>query len=455
MGKEKDILDLLNNIIVDEDEFNNINIELNDIEKKRIRKKYRQKIFLRKRVLKSSAIMATLVSVIFLGGIAAPAMATSNIPILSNIYESLGIYSDYKDYTKYIGETKKVGKYEYKIEEFMVTPYKSLIGIKIISDDVIPENHQGFMTDIEVGGVHWDSGSSKRYRVNDHTLVTIIEHNYNNKVPKKANITVNIHSIDSDDDANETFGRFQFKADFDGSYNEFTSIEVNNIRFENYGVKLKEINSSIMGTDIVSKIRSKEDSVEDYISKKDKLEYVLKVEDKFYGGDKYSSLDSSFWSGIEGVAITQIDNLKYDQIINANNITLMVYEAKYSNDELTSVYTDDNQSVDKTEQGVSYVEEYKFQDGTKGLLYNLERYKDTVKIHYKGKESDIIPLSKYVGIYSDKIPNRMYYPNIYRKSDLEGEFIIEFKNIPQEDEDLNMTFGCNNEYSLMGEYKIK
>lgn len=454
MGKEKDILDLLNNIIVDEDEFNNINIELNDIEKKRIRKNYRQKIFLRRRVLKSSAIMATLVSVIFLGGIAAPAMATINIPILSNIYDSLGIYSDYKDYTKYIGETKKVGKYEYKIEEFMVTPYKSLIGIKIISDDVIPENHQGFMTDIEVGGVHWDSGSSKRYRVNDHTLVTIIEHNYNNKVPKKANITVNIHSIDSDDDANETFGRFQFKADFDRSYNEFTSIEANNISFESYGIKLKEINSSIMGTDIVSKIQSREVSEEEYIAKKDKLEYVLKIDDKFYSGNKYASVDNSFFGGIKGVAITKIDNLKYDQIIYANNITLIVYEAKYSNDELTRISTDD-QSGSKTEQGVSYVEEYKFQDGTKGLLHNLERYNDTVKIYYKGKESDIVPLSKHVMIYSDKAPNKVYYPDICRKSDLEGEFIIEFKNIPQEDEKLNMTFGDNNGYSLIGEYRIK
>lgn len=81
------------------------------------------------------------------------------------------------------------------------------------------------MVSVEIGGVRWNSGSSKDYRIDDHTLILTEEHNYNNKVSKKANIKVDIHSIDSNDNTNETIGRFEFKANFDRSYTEFSSIK--------------------------------------------------------------------------------------------------------------------------------------------------------------------------------------------------------------------------------------
>ena len=462
MNNEKEILDILDNININEDEFNDIDIELNYIEKKRIRKnykkKYKKKIAVKKFIVKKSIIAAGLVVVICLGGIATtnPAMA-SNSPIISSIYDSLGIYDEYKDYTKYIGETTKAGKYEYSIEEFMVTPYKSLLGIKITSEEVIPENHQGFMVSIEIGGVRWDSGSGNQRRIDDHTLILTEKHNYNNKVSKKANIKVDIHSIDRNDNTNETIGRFEFKANFDKSYNEFTSIKINNVEFEKYGIKLSEINSSIMGTDIISKIRSKEKDEEEYSLKNDRLEYVLKVDDKFYGGNKYCSTSSGIF-GIKGLAITKIDNLKFNEVKDAKDITLIVYKAKYTQDELFEIGIDDGVKSDKImEQGISYVKEYRFKGGTVGLFYGLERTNDTIKVHYKGKESNIVLLSQNLRIYSDKSMGEYYYPTIYKDLGLKDEFIIEFKNIPQEDMSLNMAYGFNihNDYTLIGEYKIK
>lgn len=66
-----------------------------------------------------------------------------------------------------------------------------------------------------------------------------------------------------------------------------------------------------MGTNIVSKIQSKEKDEDS--SKNDKLKCVLKVDDKFYGGDKQDSTRSGIF-GIKGVAITQIDNLKFNEV---------------------------------------------------------------------------------------------------------------------------------------------
>jgi len=212
-----------------------------------------------------------------------------------------------------------------------------------------------------------------------------------------------------------------------------------------------------MGTDIISKIRSKEKDEEEYSLKNDRLEYVLKVDDKFYGGDKYSSTHSGIL-GIKGLAITKIDNLKFNEVKDAKDITLIVYKAKYTQDELFEIGIDEGVKSDNMmEQGISYMKEYRFEDGTMGSFYGLERTNDTIKVHYKGKESDIVLLSRNLKIYSDKSMGKYYYPTIYKDSDLKDEFIIEFKNIPQEDMSLNMTYGFNihNDYTLMGEYKIK
>lgn len=142
----------------------------------------------------------------------------------------------------------------------------------------------------------------------------------------------------------------------------------------------------------------------------------------------------------------------------AKDITLLVYEAKYTQDELFEIGIDNGVKSDEIiEQGISYVKEYKFEDGAMGLFYGLERTNDTIKVHYKGKESDIVLLSKNLKVYHDKDIAKYYYPIIYKDPDLKDEFIIEFKNVPQDDVLLNMAYGLNinNDYTFMGEYKIK
>lgn len=457
MINQREVLEIIDNIDINEEEFNKIDVELNDIEKKRIKKSYKDKIKYKKFSYKNAIVAVGLTITICTGMVLCSPVMASNIPVLSRIYENLGIYDEYEDYTTYVGQSEKIGKYTYTVEEIMVTPYKSLLGIKIKSDDIIPENHQGFMTSLEIGGVSWSSAESKNYRIDDNTIVTTIEHNYDRKVPKKSSIKLSIHSIDVNDDYNDTMGSFEFKANFDSSYSKFTTIPVKNIEFDKYGVKLNEINSGIMGTNIVSKIKSNEDDEGVYLSKNDKLEYILNVDGKFYSGYKYSNLRSTLF-GIKGLAITEIDNLTFNDIDESKNIELMVYEAQYTNDEIIEMSSGEYREAEKTfDQGITYEEEYKFEDGTFGNLYGLERLDETVKVHYRGKESDIVPLTQNLRLYSNKNPNKYYVPNIYKNLNIDGEFIIEFRNIPKSDYSLEMTFWNNsyNSYSLLEEYKIK
>lgn len=273
---ENEIKNLLDNVDINENEFDHITVELNDIEKKRIRKNYKKTITKKSSIIKKVGVACILVLTVGITPIIAqPAMAY-NIPILSNIYETLGIYHEYKDYTTYVGQSVEVSKYTYTIDNIMVTPNQSLMAVKITSTDPIPEDHEGFIISPSIGGVHYDTGSSKDYRIDDHNIVITLENEYLTKVPKKSTIKIDIESFDSRD--TDSHGTFEFKADFDRSYTEFTSIPVENVTIDKYGVKIKEINSSIMDTKIIS------DGYET-----EKLKFLLNIDGILYSGLESSS----------------------------------------------------------------------------------------------------------------------------------------------------------------------
>ncbi|BCZ48835.1 hypothetical protein psyc5s11_49020 [Clostridium gelidum] len=435
---EKGITNILDNIDISEKEFDHIDVELNDIEKKRIRKNYKKTIIKKSSIVKKVGIACALVIAISITPIIAPPAMASNIPILSNIYETLGIYHEYKDYTTYIGQSINVSKYTYTIDNIMVTPYKSLMAVKITSTEPIPEDHEGFMITPSIGGVHCDSGSSQDYRIDDHNIVITFEHDYLNKIPKKSTIKIDIESFDYRD--TDSHGTFEFKSDFDRSYTEFTSLPVINTNIDKYGVKVKEINSSIIETNIVS---------EGY--EKDKLKFLLNIDGKLYGG--LESLSS-------GKMTTRIEGLNVNAINNSKNISLLIYEAKYSEDECD----DRNESLKKIieqptnieEQNVFFLPYYNFLDGHKGEFYNLEKNENTIIIHYKGESSDIISLSDMSASYEGNI-NLAISKVILNPND-KNDFILEFNNLPK-DKKIKLSFlnmrDINNSYTLLDTVKVK
>lgn len=435
---EKEIMNILDNIDISEKEFDHIDVELNDIEKKRIRKNYKKTITKKSSFIKKAGIACGLVLIIGITPlIATPAMAC-NIPILSNIYETLGIYHEYKDYTTYISQSIKVSNYTYTIDNIMVTPNQSLMAVKITSTEPIPADHEGFMITPSIGGVHCDDGSSQDYRIDDYNIVTTIENGYINEVPKKSTIKIDIESFDSRD--TDSHGTFEFKTDFDRSYTEFTSLPVKNATIDKYGVNVKEINSSIMETTIVS---------EGY--EKDKLKFLLNIDGKLYGG--LESISS-------GQMTTRIGGLDVNAINNSKNISLLIYEAKYSEYECDyrkeSLKKTIEQPNNIEEQNVSFLPYYNFLDGHKGEFYNLERNENTIRIHYNGKASDIIPLCDVSAWYEGNI-NLAISKVILNPKD-KNDFTLEFNNLPKDKKIklsfLNMNEMVNN-FTLLDTFKVK
>lgn len=248
----KEIVEILDSINIDEKEFDNIDVELNDIEKKRIKNKYNKSIKRKRSGLTKVAMAAGLTLVIGAGAVMATPVMAINVPVLGSVYEKLGIYDEYKDYTTYVGESQQVQGGAYTIEEIMVTPYESMIAVKITGNEPLPDVYAGFMVDIKIGDVSWSSGQSQEYKIDEYNTVEVMRHRYDKKVPEKSTINIKIHEMSSDENPSKFgYGNFDLKVDFGKSYEEVGKMKLKNVSLDEYALKFKEVNTSIMGTQLV------------------------------------------------------------------------------------------------------------------------------------------------------------------------------------------------------------
>lgn len=449
---DKEILDLVDNLNIDENEFNNIDVELSHIERKRIQKNYRKNINKKNNRIKKVAIASGIIITLGTCGFMVTPTLARNVPFIGRIHETLGLTNPYEDYTKYVGQSTKVKGGTYTIEEIMVTPYKSLIAIRITGDEPISDDMFGFMISPSIGGERWRSGRSSGYRLDDNNIVRVIEHSYKKKIPEKADIKIIIHQ-EATEEKPAIFGdgEFEFKVDFSKGYDEFKSINVNNVYFKDIGLNINKINSDIIGTDIIGTIYAKSNSGDNLgervFKKYDDLKFVLNVDGKFYGG--YTSVTGEFKDNkVKGDMVIEIQNLKVNDIKSAENISLYVYEDKNP----LRGYTEENYKEPemKNSSGVSYSEIMEFRDGHKGEFYKVERKDDVVKIYYKGHEEDLAYVANSHGWIEEGIN---YFPATTKIN--EGEFILEYKDVPK-DKEFKLSHGrFLNSLTYIGEYKIK
>ncbi|MPQ43811.1 DUF4179 domain-containing protein [Clostridium tarantellae] len=473
---DKEILDIVNNIDIDESEFEHIDVELNDIEKRRIRNKYRKSVKKKNYFVKKIVMVSGLVCITVIGGFMVTPTRASNIPILGKVYEGLGVYDEYEEYRKYVGESIQVKGGKYTLEELMITPYKSLMAIRITSDKPILESEMEFMVDANIGGISWDRGTTKSYRIDDYNIVEVIEQSYDKKIPQKALVKINIHQMETlEKPSFIEQGKFHLKADFGNSYNDFESIDISNLVMKNLLLEFSKINASVMGTDITGTIKIKDESnnysLDEISEKYSKLQLLLEVDNNFFSAPLNTSW-SKIGKSINGSIKVKIPNLKYEEIKKAKDIKLSVYENKYTSLENLSVYESDNAINNlnsKNEQkdnikeinGVKYKETIEFSDGHKGVFSNLNINNNTISISYKGNKEDIHYLTnltlEVLNEQSELYSHFKIYPQVFKDSNKEDEFFIKFKNIPQ-DKNLEIFTGFGEEWNnkkLLEVYEVK
>lgn len=460
----KDLLAALDNLDIDESEFDNVNIELNDLEKKRIRSKYKKAIRNKSSLPKKIAIVAGLSIMISTGAFFSSPVRASNIPVLNSIYEMLGVYDEYIDYSQYVGQSIDVEGGTYTLEEIMVTPYSSLFSIRITGNEPLPEGYEGFMVTSSIGGVQFTSATTNIHKIDDYNIIQVIESRYSSKIPKKSTINISIHEMSTEDNpATLGHGNFEFKVDFGKSYDEFASLPIKKAKLDSYGLKFKEINSSIMGTQILGDIKAINNSEKEYHEDINNLYCLLNIDGKIYGS--FASFGvTSLGKLILGDGSFVFDGLKVDEFRNAEKITLSAFKSKYNNEELLNLYdSKENQEIIEanndesntiTENNVTYSKNINFLDGRKGDFYKLERTDDNIKLYYNGSSKDITLLTSITAHSNNGL--KIHYPKIYANPEKENEYIIEFTGI---DENLELAIhnmvNYADEYIFLEEFKIK
>ncbi|BDR81495.1 hypothetical protein N072000002_16770 [Clostridium tetani] len=202
----KDIYEAFNYMNFDEKEYENIPIEMNEIEKKRIKKNLIKNIKENKSMKKTKiAITAAAITLVCGVGIVGAAPDTlKNVPILNSIVQKLNDQSGYKgDFQKYvqaIGQTVKNNGLEITINEALCDDSKLIIGYTVKGDrdkKQLVSNGVGMPflgNNIKINGKKEHFGGGLRIdHLDDNSIIAVCEMDLENKkLPKDFNVDLNI-----------------------------------------------------------------------------------------------------------------------------------------------------------------------------------------------------------------------------------------------------------------------
>ncbi|WP_035294425.1 DUF4179 domain-containing protein [Clostridium sp. KNHs214] len=430
MNMEEKILDIIDFVDVKEEDFNNINVDISEIEKERIKKNLRKKIRSKKRNKSKTIAVAGILAAVLLSGtiLYKPAFAERN-PIFDAIYDGLGYYKDYKDYTQYIGESKSSNGYNFTIEKLVGTPNKIIIAVKIHSEKPfgkIEDVKSMFMPSFKMNDIMmWDGASSGCTLIDKNNLMMVIEEDSIKGFPKRGNIKMSIHSTVDD----KTNVDFSFKTDFSSSYKKTVTKKLKGTVKEG-NIKVERINSSILGSVLM---------VDNYHI--DKGDLLLKLDDNIYTSNERGAKD--------GKGHIFFPAATYEKVKSANKISVILVKnnMKFSDKEHEDINKKiqkslENESLDKN---IKYNKYLTFTDGTKGEFYNIERSNNKVKLYFRSDKyakefATHVRLHEYFGDTStDNYDVKQYFSCAYKDSNDDKGYVIEFDNV-NTDKQLEVSF---------------
>lgn len=316
----KDIYELLNDIDIDESEFEEM--EVSELEKAKVKNTLKKSIN-KKRKMKSWKRNVAVASIIV--GLSAttfelafPAYA-KNIPVIEDIFrffdngrtessidsndvkdEEKGLYYDYKKFSNEINMTKESNGIKITVNDAVFDGKTVSITYSIESEQDLGEN--AFIDAPDIEGIGAMGGSGKTTKIDKNNYVGILTlSNLEDKTLDVANIKWNIDSIQNPDNQTEIKGDWNF----DFSLNAVNStMQLSDSNSEQNGVKvnIEKISVTPMSfivyyDQIVSeKVRNKWDGVDVELEIKDDLENVYSGEGNGgKGTDAYNmSLSKTF-----------------------------------------------------------------------------------------------------------------------------------------------------------------
>lgn len=214
----KDIYKYFNDIEVDIDKINSIDVELDDITKKRIKNNIKSsiKVGKSKHLSKVGIVVAAVSLVILVSAIIPHTAFADNVPVIDTLFKKfgLGYGGDFEDYTQVIDEVKKDKGYEVKIDEVVMDEFsfKFIYTIKcqenvsnIIKQEGNPFPHTPSKS-IKLNNKDFVGGAGGTYRlIDDYTVQVSEDYDINElDLPKNFNIEIDFKEI------NNTKGDWKF-----------------------------------------------------------------------------------------------------------------------------------------------------------------------------------------------------------------------------------------------------
>ncbi|WP_040212897.1 DUF4179 domain-containing protein [Clostridium polynesiense] len=217
----KNVYKHFNDMEVDIDQINSIDVDLDDITKKRIKKNIKNSIKVKKHNgLFKAGMIAAAVSLLLSVTAIIPqqyfAAFADNIPVLDTLFQrfGLGYGGDFQNYTKVIGEVKKDKGYEVSLDEAAMDDFsfKLIYTIKCPEKvlDLINQKGNPFPhtpgKSIMINGKAFVGAAGGTHRViDDYTIQVIEDYDINEAdIPKNLDIEIDFKQI------NDTKGDWKF-----------------------------------------------------------------------------------------------------------------------------------------------------------------------------------------------------------------------------------------------------
>jgi hypothetical protein len=417
MDRNKEILELVDYINISEDDFIDIPVNLNDIDKKRVEKAVKRKALkinnLRRVTIACSFMAILLVSALF---ISKPVFADGD-KLIEKIYKALGFYDEYKEYSEYIGETKELDGYKITIENIVATEKKYAVVGKIISEEPFDTTQKPNNIHLSVSllGADDESGSGTFRYIDEHTVMFLEERGTNSKYPKRGDLVVNVwtNSILNEVEKDNLNIQFKFKVDLSKGFHKSKSIDISrNIKVGDREASLDSMYISPIETIMSGRNINREDR------------FILALDNELYapisghGKNEQQQL-------IYGAAISEINKAKTISIIPMRvKMNLDSDEARAALNKMNYEETLKS-AIMKEEFDVKYPKSYKSLDGTDGEIYKIERTEDTLKIFIWSSSNSLIKAT------SVKVRGGLFNSNesakIYKDQSRDNGWIKEFK----------------------------
>lgn len=338
MNREEKILQALSEIEFNEDEFKDIDIELNDLEVKKLKKGYKKKIFNSKGNRNIKRIASCVLFIGILGGavMSMPVIA-KNIELSSIFYKELTSGDEYLNYEDVIGNNVVIDGVTYevgyiKIENNALATIKIIISsIDNISDDTLNKiTAKGWFKESYKYGE--EDGEIKRISSNE------IEITFKSLINKECYEDIYFMNFNVNGKAAKISAKLRVK-----DYNNlkvYEEMEGKIVTSGDYIIEVSSIKKMSEGTNIKLKITGNNKYSSDllglmYALYVDEEEYILGIE--FYDGDRHINTlgypklnEAEEWEGyiLEIDEFISKDILNYDNINENSRIKLRVYNDK-------------------------------------------------------------------------------------------------------------------------------